>query len=366
MELLFRLSPELRNQVFTFMSPCDLDRAFGLSDLVFLSKIDGYVNIQHEALRAQYRRQNLVMSNEDTHAGFTLMDLNYLIRHNVHIAPKEITIVLYDFTNYTSSIAFLCTLFLGYWAVVEKYTRRFNIQLILAENVPLDNVLLKNLFEPFCLGDSIAWFTIKYYPALGRESNNNIQLASSDIRQQGSEIAIDNLKLHLFSSSNLLKHLADGSGCFYCANLRSLDLSYNNLADHHLRELQFPPLLRHLNLSRNQISEMSSLRYRSLVNLEALDLSNNNITSVELRDRHGHYLLRSLNLSGNILRQYGSAFEGSFFASLEHLDLSHNLLERLTPLPLQITSLDVTGNYFSKNLKSIEGTLLGHLCEMMA
>lgn len=248
MEILFRLPRELQTHTLSFLSGCDLDRLLELPDLEAGVQNDPYLSFRHQGLYAKYKDQSLVMSNEIGFETFTLAQLEYLIHHRIVISPKEITFVLFDFTNYTNSVAFMDSM-MKYLPVLEKFTRNFNIQLMLVENVSLDNLLLKSFFEPFFTGEyNVSSFTIKYHPGSGKHmgSRNNMSMGLAQILTTGTEIAVENLQLHLFNSSNLLGHLVDHSGCFYCNNLRTLDLSFNNLTDWHMKDIQFSSLLEHL------------------------------------------------------------------------------------------------------------------------
>lgn len=358
MELFFALPPELQTLVLKYLDHEDLDRLFELPSLLRQTAFRSpYLELQHQALWAKYYRSNLVMLNSDEFRKFSLEELEYLIERGIMIAPAEITVVLFDFTDYKNSVSFMYTMFKRYFPHLRRFTRNFSVQLLLVENVPLENTLLKLLFEPLCSGEyNVNWFTIKYHPGMGKRSreNGSLHFNANDLLQPGNEIAITNLQLHLFNSSNLLKHLVDDSGCFYCSNLKSLDLSFNNITDSILETLKLPSSLEHLNLSNNLLKIISNrtLPYRDLGQLRSLNLSNNNIMKVELQDYLGFendppYSLELVNLAGNLLAEYRGIFGCKFFERIKRIDLSKNLLERVTPFPELVISIDVSGNYFA-------------------
>lgn len=354
MEAFFSLPYELQTLVLTNLENADLDRLFELPKLLHEGAFcSPYLTLQHQALWAKYHRQNLVFLNSAEFRKFTLRELEYLIKNGIVISPAEITVVLFDFTDYSNSVSFMYTMFNQYFGHLRKFTDRFSVQLLLVENVPLENSFLKLLFEPLRLSEfSVNWFTIKYHPGLGKRSREGgaLQFSPDDLLQVGSEIAITNLQLHLFSSSNLLKHLVDDHGCFYCRNLESLDLSYNGITELVLGNLHLPASLRHLNLSNNLLNTVSNrtFLYGHLHQLRSLNLSNNNIMSFELRDTEDNgepYVLELVNLSGNLLADCNTLFQSRLFEQVKQIDLSNNLLENVAPFPPLAVSIDISGNY---------------------
>lgn len=357
----FSLPPELQSLTLHYVGPLDLDRLFGLDSLLHFRSHDPYLIVRHQALAAKYHASRLVMSNDPETLTFSLAQLDYLIRHNIVVAPRDITFEIVDFTNYASSVVFMRTLFHTYLAELARYTRNFSIRLMLVESVPLENSLLRALFEPLCSPQfNVQWFTIKYLPAFGKTiPRGTMEVNLADWLHSGNEISMENLKLHLFDSTNLLKHLVRTDGCFHCENLRTLDLSYNNLADWHLRDLKFPSRLESLNLSNNQLRILSNsnFHHQQLTNLKSLDLSNNNLMKLQLHDYrtgpNGPYVLESVNLSGNIILDYSCMFECLFFGSIQNVDLSLNLIEKVTKFPPSVTSIDLSGNYISLSSETV-------------
>lgn len=358
METFCLLPPEIQVLTLYFLENEALDRLFELSSLLRDGPVDSpYLMLQHQALWAKYYRTNLVMLNSEEFQKFSLEELEYLVENDLIISPSEITVVLFDFTDYTNSVSFLYTMFRKYFPQLKRFTRNFSVQLLLVESVPVENTLLKLLFEPLCSSEyNVNWFTIKYHPGMGKKARDpgSLRFQPKELLQPGNEIAITNLQLHLFNSTHLLKHLVDESGCFYCSNLKSLDLSFNNITDHILETLRLPALLEHLNLSNNLLKIVTNrtFKFHHLNNLKSLNLSNNNIMKLELHDHQStehdsHYALEQINLAGNLLTGYRCLSECNLFREVRYIDLSKNLIENLTPFPFLAVMIDVSGNYFA-------------------
>uniref|UniRef100_A0A146LFE4 Protein toll n=3 Tax=Lygus hesperus TaxID=30085 RepID=A0A146LFE4_LYGHE len=118
--------------------------------------------------------------------------------------------------------------------------------------------------------------------------------------------------------------------------LERLDLSINNLW--RLPEGVFCPLhsLQFLNLTRNRLRDLTSLRYGSSstqrcgVNLRTLDLSNNSIETLPAGVLSKLSRLQELHLQSNIINFIADhALDG--LTSLTYLDLGHNKLVNLPP-----------------------------------
>lgn len=357
----FNLPPELQQLTLQFLPLWDLDRLFDLQALSQPNVPDPYLIVRHQALAAKYMWKSIVVSNDPDLATISLDQLDYLMLHRIYISPKDVTLAVFDFTNYASSVAFMHKLFTTYLPVLQNYTRNFRIRLILVENVPLDNSFLRLLFEPLCSPQlNLSWFTIKYLPGFSKlQRNHDSETSLMNLLTSTNEIAIENLELHLFDASNLVQHLVDSNGCFHCENLRTLDLSFNNLTEWNLRNLKFPSTLEHLNLSNNQLRGLtnSSFHHQSLTNLKTLDLSNNNLMRIELHNYrngpNGPYVLESVNLSGNILSDYSGMFHSDLFLNLKAIDLSLNLIQKVSKFPSSLVSIDLSGNYLSLSFDSV-------------
>lgn len=357
----FALPHELQQLTLQFLSLNDLDRLFELPALSHSISSHPYLIVRHQALAAKYASESLVLSNDVNLATIGFDQLDYLISHRIFISPKDVTLAVFDFTNYSCSIAYIRTVFSTYLPVLEKYTRNFRIRLILVESVALDNSFLRLLFEPFCSPLlNVNWFTIKYLPGFNKNHQHRSgEMSLVHLINSASDIAIENLELHLFDSSNLVHHLVDTSGCFYCENLTTLDVSFNNLTEWSLASIKFPATLQHLNLSNNQLRELSntSFHHQPLTSLRTLNLSNNNLMRIDLHDYrvgpNGPYVLESVNMSGNILSDYDGIFKGLFFRGIKEVDLSLNMINKVSKFPASVTSIDLSGNYLRLNFDTI-------------
>lgn len=372
MEALFSLPVELQKHTLTFLEPCELDFLFNLGSLQPLEPqlIDPYTQTRHLALAAKFHNRKVILSNNEKLATISFQELDYLFAHNISISPKEITFAFFDFTNYSQTFVFTRFIFERYLETLRFFTSNFNIRLILVENVPLENNFLKSIFQPLCCGDLNVLFTIKYAPGFAQDyrllRTNEIEVSMAKLLGENSVIAVESLLLHLFDSNNLIKHFVADNGCFCCQGLRVLDLSYNNLTDLHLASVEFPAGLQHLNLSNNQLQliDNSTFGYKNLTNLRSLDLSNNNIMNIRLKNISGAlqpYRLSNLKLSGNILASYESLADCSFFSNVRNLDLSRNLLDTLTPIIPGVKVLDLTGNYFALSSEAVKNVFPSEL-----
>lgn len=359
MEAFFSFPTELQQRTLTFLEPHELDLLFGLGQLQpgqLPTKCSEYTRIRHLALVAKFHGKQIVLSNDPKLATISFAEIDYLLAHKLGICPSEITFAFHDFTNYEKTLAFTDVLFGRYLPVLQCFTPNISVRLILVENVPLQNTFLKSLFQPLCCAHLNVTFTIRYSPAFGKcarvRNLNELELDVALFLLANTEIAVQSLLLHLFDSTNLIKHFVADNGCFLCHGLRVLNLSFNHLTDAHLSSVQFPAGLEHLNLSNNLLQNISNstFAYENLTSLRSLDLSNNNIMTVNLKDPASiehEYSLRRVKLTGNILSSYSFLRQLKFFQLIDEVDLSRNLLEVLTPFPLNLKRLDITGNYFS-------------------
>lgn len=129
--------------------------------------------------------------------------------------------------------------------------------------------------------------------------------------------------------------------CYLCENLKTLDLSYNNINDENLAKLYFPDLIQHLNLSNNNLHTISNnFNINNLTNLRNLNLSNNNLIRISISINIS-LNLEVLVLSGNNLNNCNFLCK-PFFQNLLNLDISN-----LINLPTSLQRLDLSGNFLS-------------------
>ena len=134
--------------------------------------------------------------------------------------------------------------------------------------------------------------------------------------------------------------------CYLCENLKTLDLSYNNINDENLAKLYFPDLIQHLNLSNNNLHTISNnFNINNLANLRNLNLSNNNLIRISISINIS-LNLEVLVLSGNNLNNCNFLCK-PFFQNLLNLDISRNLISNLINLPTSLQRLDLSGNFLS-------------------
>lgn len=380
-QVLFQLPKELLVHTLSFLQPDELASSFGLHELLYADDGDPFTQIRQLALWAKYLDRNVAMSN-NVFEGLNQLDLlhlKYLIKYNILIRPKEISFVLFDFTNYAGSYKYFEVINAYYLEYLKKFTDCFSIQLILVENVEIDNYLVKSMFEPFNLNNfKINWFTIKYLP---NSMTGNQQFDFEDLNERNAEyrindflknndgLMVENLKLHLFSSNNLLHHLrndpSSDNACFYCNSLKTIDFSYNNLKDDDLQNINFPQLLEYLNLSNNNLCFLSNRNFNltSLMNLKVLNISNNNIMQFNFNTNHlpsdHNYQLEHLDLSGNNLTDYQDLFKTNnlFFKNLTSIDLSRNLISKLSSFPSLLKRINLNGNHLNNFIKELNGEI---------
>lgn len=349
METFFRLPAEIRLEVLYFLSPGDLDLLFSLS-LLPDPRYDPYITIRHQALVARYARQDLVMSNFPRVELLSIQDLDYLIHHKLLISARSVTFVFHATCDCLET--YMSCLWQRYLHILERFTKDFNIRVLLANSFSLASSVIDNWFRPLLNSSSnVNWFTIKYSMGPEWESHNVPSWSST---REGSELSSaicpKNLQLQLFDSGTLLRHMANSNGCFHCESLKTIDLSFNNLRDEDLGKIRFPPNLEEINLLNNMLLVLSnsSFSFIQLTKLKELNLSNNNIMRIKLRNipDQGQFQVLKVNLSGNILTDYSLLFTCDFFEAIRELDLSNNLLGELTPFPATIKKLNLYGNHY--------------------
>jgi hypothetical protein len=410
--MIFLLPLELLDLTFTFLDPSELKRLFQLDEFIectptlkcgeFAQPYDSaYRVIRHLALKNYYR--HLVMSSFTAVGNFQIHELQYLIKNQIVIHPKDISfVVASDGVDFVRK-------FCVYSKWLNLYSKEINLELVFAgeEEVNLVNEVFEALIRSGC---EINKLKVKRVLVMGtqvrliedEELEDLIELADPQDLQDSSaanlqnnqdsltQIPIDGfdnlvvlnetsnshefhtssynfriqvkyLQLHLFDSSAIINHLKLNSSCFLCDNLATLNLSYNTLND--LSQIKFPSTLVELNLSNNYLLSLSSLKWTDLTNLKVLNLANNNLMSIDLSDRRVTreeensfpYSLAHLNLSGNNLLELN--LNCKLFTELEDIDLSRNCLTQLSKFPAKLLKINLTGNYISSFFEQLNGEI---------
>lgn len=135
-------------------------------------------------------------------------------------------------------------------------------------------------------------------------------------------------------------------------NLRSLDVSYNLIAN--ITSQTFKELinLKVLNISYNNVGEISEDAFNSLRVLEVLDLSGNSVIGFNperLQNLLNGTLYRSLKklvMRSSELHELPDTFF-KYALELQYLDLSHNNLTYIPALPDKLIHLDLSHNYIT-------------------
>lgn len=339
--MLFRLPVELQHLTLSFLSPCDLDAMFELDVLPDLPP-DRYTTVRQMALYHYFSGRRITVSNTESYGGLSLIlrALDYLIDNTIVIQPKEISLVLHNATPFDVNM-------IHYLAALKLYVPSFNVKLILdvkqpTKNQTAINAIFANMKAHGC---NINRLYVSY-SGLGQGA------APSSARELDQsfynfDVQVEYLQLHLFDSQGLVNHLNHRPHCFLCDNLRSLDLSYNNLND--LSMLRFPPGLTYLNLSNNNLSYLtnSTFNWNHLTNLNTFNLSNNNLLHIDLRSRdNASYSLQLVDLAGNNLIDVGF-LASPLFDSVEDIDLSHNLISTLMRFPPKTKKINLSSNYLT-------------------
>lgn len=404
--MIFLLPLELLDLTFTFLNPSELKRLFQLDDFIeftptlkyneFAQPYDSaYRVIRHLALKNYYR--HLVMSSFTDVGNFQIHELQYLIKNQIVIHPKDISfVVASDGVDFVRK-------FCVYSKWLNLYRKEINLELVFAgeEEVDLVNEVFEALVRSGC---EINKLKVKRVLAMGTqvslveddELEDLIELAdpqdyqdnqdsltdsrsqipidgfsnlvvlnetsnSHDTSSYNFSIQVKNLQLHLFDSSAIINHLELNSSCFLCDNLVTLDLSYNTLND--LSQIKFPSTLVELNFSNNNLLSLSSFKWTDLTNLKVLNLANNNLMSIDLSDRmylteegtRFPYSLAHLNLSGNNLLELNLNYK--LFTELEDIDLSRNCITKLSKFPSKLLKINLTGNYMSSFFEELNGEI---------
>ena len=163
-------------------------------------------------------------------------------------------------------------------------------------------------------------------------------------------------KMAFMNDENAYKSLVILSRlCFQ--NLESLTINNCKINDDYaskfIRKL-FSPRLKNLNLSNNNISDLSFFNeIQDYSNLEILDLSNNNIVNIIPLLNCGLYNLINLNLSNNKISSIDCFGEKSKdLRNLKFLDLSNNSIKSLSNIDIKtLENLNLLNNELKSGIE---------------
>lgn len=360
---LFRLPVEVFSHIVAQLTDDDLARLFELEKLVLNRENDGaYTQIRKIALQARFLGKRLVITNgtfpskhlvgANRQELLPLRVLAYFMHERLVIKPRDITFSLLDFASIdTYNYVFEFTrLFLPY---VTTFTDNFNFHLVASEHSARNRDTFMALVNAFAfLNVKIKNFSLTF-EGKSCTCENSFNIGTDYLNK----LCIEHLKLNTFNSNWVLDHFMSylHTSHYGCNGLNSLDLSYNAVDDEKLSLLKLPKTLQSLNLSNNNLTVVSNrnLNFTELVYLNKLDLSNNNIISIDVRSEGPSNLL-SLNLSCNNITSC-SFLHSRYFDNLRSLDVSRNLLTKVSSIPPRIELLSLCGNYLHSLLDNIDG-----------
>lgn len=358
MDLIFFLLPmELQLHTLKMIPTRYLELMFELHNLrtPCLDLNSAYLVVRHLGLAAKYHNCSLVISNDEDFCTFGVREMAYLQHHQVQIQPREITLAFFDLPDLGSSFTYSAMLFDNYLSTLQSYTQTWHIRLILTNSQDVDFEAAAMLLQPLWQSPiGVSSFTVKYQPGMksamsrghrSRAQEVSLPTGSSSI----GPIPVVRAVVQLFNASRVLKTLSASGGLLSTDNLKILDLSFNNLTDYDLLQIAFPESLEELRLANNQMRRLSNLAlpFRALRNLRLLDLANNNILQVEFtgRDNDCEFSLEHIDLSGNLISDFTSMYGCSIFAGLRSINLAQNLLDKVAKFPSQVQDIDLSGNY---------------------
>ncbi|XP_061569739.1 transforming growth factor beta activator LRRC33 [Cololabis saira] len=193
---------------------------------------------------------------------------------------------------------------------------------------------------------------------------NGCELSSvpADLPDDIEELQLNYNNITTLRNSSLLRYPALNTLSLTCNNLENLEsntfqdsklLVILNLANNNLyvgyqetsRALKKLPVLRNLDLSQNNLNEMmASTLLQNLSSLEYLNLSGNLLQRLDETSFRDLHQLKELDLQGNIIFEIDSAFDSN--PKLQRLNLAFNLLPCLTDFHMtQLVVLNVSHNF---------------------
>ncbi|CUM45801.1 unnamed protein product [Debaryomyces fabryi] len=347
MNILFRLPIELMGETLSHLSPDELTYKFDLEGLIYDRTFNSYSKVRQMAFFVKYKGKHVTISNTNINDTLQLSNfqLQYLNITQMVIKPKVISLVLFDCNN-RSSYNFISFMLSHHFKLLKSFTNKFSFQLSIHDDNLIDINLLNGILYHFSYNNYIVnWFSIHYKTV--KQITGVQQTSFEENSHDLNHGSIENLELHLFNSSRLMEHFMyfRNHNCI-CGNLKTLDLSYNNINDENLAKLYFPDLIQDLNLSNNNLHTISNnFNINNLANLRNLNLSNNNLIRISISINIS-FNLEVLVLSGNNLNNCNFLCK-PFFQNLLKLNISRNLISNLINLPTSLERLDLSGNYLS-------------------
>lgn len=198
-------------------------------------------------------------------------------------------------------------------------------------------------------------FTFDGLPSLNQLSLDNNQIQYIDPEALRNSTDLEYLHLNdnkLYDIPAVLNNVP---------NLKTLDLSYNQITD--IFNTSFPAMsqLIGLKLLKNQISNVSKGVFDRLPELHLINLANNKIQKIEPGTFDNNTRLVAVRVDGNYLRDVGGLF--SKLSNLVWLNISENFLEWFdyALIPTGLQWLDIHGNQITElgNHYELETQLTG-------
>lgn len=376
MSILAQLPTELIHQVFRQIPKDELELMFELNSLSKNEEHDlSFQNVRNIALYERYYHQKLFLTNlpqfyttaEVDSLCLSSDDLDYLIKHQIYIKPKLISLIIYN-TGPFDCMDYANTM-LVYYKFISHLTADFNIQLVLIENCSERESAFINKISQ--LEIRVNWFAINNRRCLGRSRESNIpnQQSSTSIfpdNEGPPRLSAQNLKINLFNANSLVSQVELKKNTSLWLNLKMVDLSYNNIDDYWLAQIDLPETIEVLNLSNNSLRGINRYNFNltKLPNLRELILDNNNITSISFCQgerydidggeddvaadiTHPYMSLTKLSIMGNHLFDTKFLLDPCLY-KLKQVDISRNLISKLHKFPPRLTHIDLNGNYLTR------------------
>ena len=161
-----------------------------------------------------------------------------------------------------------------------------------------------------------------FFEELDLKGLKNIKILRSDIINKDISYNINDTKKIIYKGDNrniILKIINK----FEFNQINSIELTESNLNDDNVKLLGnlFTENLENINLSNNNISDLSKFTNSNLKGLISLDLSNNKISDIECLGNETNFnKLEKINLSNNNIKMIKKVN----IKSLKHLDLLNN------------------------------------------